>query len=249
MAERFTRQATQQLNPVISQSQQIIQPNISATQQLFKSLVSGLEGEAATSVGDITADAYNRGVGRSSLAQDVSAGFDPTLAVGATGLGAQQAGQLSDLRVAGGQLQADKATLVNQLASSLQESDIDRRTFEQDKIAQDRAQQLAIREAQLAAAARSSRGGGGGGSPDDTTADDIQGWFNTMRGGDGNVSPDTYAEGLKAWVNAGGDEAAFHNKFQGFVNLSHSDDYYRAAQKKAEAQAYNQAKNVITGRF
>jgi hypothetical protein len=251
LADRFTTQATQQTNPIFAQSQQIIQPNVSATQKLFSNLVAGLADTAGQSTQAITADAYNRGVGRASLAQDVATGFDPTLQQAGASLGADQAAQLGDLKLAQGQLGVGKVDAITQLSNSLQTGDIANRQFAQDKLAQDRAQALAIQQAeQQAARAAASRGGGGGGGPsDEATADDIQGWFNTMRGGDGNVSPDTYGQGLKAWIDAGGDEAAFHNKFQAFVNLSHSDDYYRAAQKKAEAQAYNQGRNIQTGRF
>lgn len=241
MAERFTRQAQQELNPVIAASQQMITPNISATQQLFRNLVAGLEGQAATSVSDINADATARGVGRAGLAQDVTAGLNPALMAGTTGLGAQQAGQLSDLRVAGGQLQADKATLVNQLASSLQESDIDNRKFELDKVTQDREQQLRIQQARQQAARRAAAAAESAANQKglmDMSESELERLtrlgLGNVQGGDGYVSPENLAKAYNVWAQAGFSAEQFWSKFQGKWNPNQGDydkQFYYFVQK------------------
>lgn len=234
MAERYQQQANSALSQPYSSSNALITGQVPAIQKLYDSLLTGLTTQGANSTNEIVNSAEQRGVGRASLGADTSALLGQTIGQAGAQLGAQKAGDISANRVAGGELGVNKVNDISALASVLQEQDLANKQFQADKVAQDRAQQLQIQQAQQQAAARAAEMSKkeAAGWPDDVTQNTIESNLQMNAGGDGHVSNEDYNAALDAWVGQGGSPETFHVKFDKFVNKKYSDLYYKPKEVK-----------------
>ena len=227
MAERFTQQANSALSQPYSSSSAVITGQVPAIQKLYDSLLTGLTNQGTASTNEIVNSAEQRGVGRASLGADTSAMLGQTIGQQGAVLGAQKAGDISANRVAGGELGVNKVNDISALASVLQEQDLANQQFQLDKTTQDRDQQLRIQQAQQQAARAAASAKQSEGWPDDIAQNTIGANLLAEAGTDGRVNPGDYNAALDAWVAVGGSPETFHIKYEGFVNKSHKDDYYK----------------------
>ena len=99
-----------------------------------------------------------------------------------------------------------------------------RRAFEADQNERNRQSQAALQRAQMSASRAVSRAAASGNVPNIKAA--IARFLDPLRGGDKKVSPATFKKGLEMWMGAGGAPASYYRAFQGYVNMSHSQDYF-----------------------
>lgn len=220
MADIYTDQATQQLAPVFDQQIKNIAGQLPAIEQLYKSLYQGLDTQAATETQNIYEGAQQRGVLRSSLTTDLQTGLGQALIAQKGQLGAQQAKETSAIQNQIGELNIQKAQAITNLSQQLQTGALSEREYQRKVLEADRQyelekQKLASDNANQAANRRASSSANNVSPTYAVTA-----YLTPHMGGDGFVSPDKFKFAKGLWIEAGGSNKEFMDKYWSLTGAS-----------------------------
>jgi len=230
-----TGQAAKDLQPVYAGAQQALQGQIPAIQNLYNALLQGLQTQGGVQAQNVVESAARLGVDRPMLASDVQGQLGQALALQAGQLGVQQAQDVAGARQMVGQLGAQRASSIFDLARSLQERSqterkaglerkqterqyqLDRQKTERDFQIQEAAYARRQAEAAAAAAQRAATK-----EANLTTSQALltigQVW---QPGKDGYVNPKQWNELRKAFMEAGYSGSAFNSEFGNLINPAH----------------------------
>jgi hypothetical protein len=222
MANRFTEQASQELNPYFQQQESAVKQQLPAIQQLYDTLLQGLEGQRQTETQNILESASQRGVLRSTLPVDLQTQLGAVLLGERGKLESQRAGDVAGVNKSLADIGLTRAQSISSLADALQSRDLQERDFTLKQQQAERDFQLSQQRLQAeTAASRASSG-----------QRDVSGIVNNIGsflagkvGKDGKVHPSTFQQGRQQWIAAGGDPDSYNQAFAGYINQSHYWDY------------------------
>lgn len=234
----------QQAQPIVGQAYDPavanIQAQIPAIQQLYGSLLQGLQTQNQNQLSNVVNSAAQRGVSSAGLTQGAQMGLADALATQGAQLGVQQAQTNADLRGEVGRANVGRAKAVIQQAGSLSDQDLSNRKNQQAMSDLDRSyalkqeqnqqdyniKQIQYQRAQAAAAADASKAASSMDLKEFLSKQDAT--LNKLVGGDGKVSPDTWGKALDLWRQKGLPDSEFVNRYKGYVNRGHVQDYMNA---------------------
>lgn len=236
MADRFVQQASAALSPAYTQSATAVKKQIPAIQQLYNTLFQGLEAQGKAETQNILESASSRGVLRSSLPIDLQTTLGQALIAERGKLGAQQAGDIAQVRSTLGQLSIDRVKSIRDLAERMRAGDLSEREFKFKVKEANRNFKLAQQELAISAA-KGSGGGGGGSTPkwqyemgaisamaqDIASNKDLQ--FKNSKGQSNYLSPESYKTYKQKWITGGLSGKVFDSNFGHLANPSHLWDY------------------------
>lgn len=237
MAQRFVDAATQQLAPVYDQQATAIQSQVPAIQNLYNTLVQGLQTQydtqLNTGVQQITEDASARGVLRSTLPVDarqaLTTQLGQALMTSRGELAAKQAGDIANVNEKLGTLGIQRASNIADLARALESQDLEQQKFQFAKTESDR--DYALQQQQLADKRAASVRSNARASASDTVSPDTAAASILLqyRGADQKVSPQVFRIARQAYIEAGGNNKTFMDRYWNFANQAHWWDYYYGA--------------------
>lgn len=245
MATRFIQQADKSIAPVGNQAIQGANQQVDATQMLFQALFGGLQQQQGLEIQNVLDSAAQRGVMRGGLEADVRGQLQPTLDLAQAQLNLGRAENVASLRQAAGQAMVDRANAGVELGGSLQSGNIQnqeaamrantsRAEFDMQMQGLERADQIkqeVYRQQQARAAAAAAKAAAAEQAQADREFrgmlnDDAAQLLREAAGSDGKVSPDDYNRIMKLYQAVGGNPNDYNKAFEGFINKSHSKDYY-----------------------
>lgn len=240
------------MDPFVAQAQPIaaqaydpavqnIQQQIPAIQQLYGALLQGLQQQGQAQVGNVVNSATQRGVASAGITQGTQQGINDALMLQGAQLGVQKAQTVGDINNQVGQANVGRAKAVVDLAGNLSRKDIENQTnqktianlnrqyaLKQEQNQQDyNIKQIQYQRAQAEAAARAAKAASDSAAEMDlkTFLSKTDAAFNKMMGGDKKVSPETFGKAYQLWTSKGLPESEFINRYKGYINTSHIQDY------------------------
>lgn len=252
-------------NAIYAPALQAIQAQTPQIQQLYQTLVQGLQQQSMAQQQNVVNSAAQRGLTAPTLGTQVAGAYGQDLNLINAQLGAQRATDVAGINQQVGKTNVAKAGTVNDLAQSLlkqtqenqqnayQMTDIERKAQleQQQNQQQFEIQKARYEKAQAEAAARAAQAAREAAASLSTKdfQSRVEATLLAVRGGDGKVSPSDYVEMKQLWADNGLSPADFDKKFDGLVNLSHSEQYYNPMPAGAGAAAGKQigqaARNIF----
>lgn len=229
-------------NAIYNPALQAINAQTPQIQQLYQTLVQGLQQQSMAQQQNVVTSAQQRGLTAPTLGTQVAGAYGQDLNLINAQLMAQKGQTVAGIGQEAGKANVGRANAVNELSQSLlkqnmenqqnqyQMTDIERKAQleQQQNQQQFDIQKARYETAQREAAARAAQAAREAASSLSTKDFEsrVEATLLAVRGGDGKVSPSDYVEMKQLWADNGLSPAAFDKKFDGFVNLSHSQQYY-----------------------
>ena len=243
-------------NAIYAPALQAIQAQTPQIQQLYQTLVQGLQQQSMAQQQNVVNSAQQRGLTAPTLGSQVAGAYGQDLNLINAQLNAQRATDTAGINQQVGKTNVAKAGSVNDLAQSLlkqnmenqqnayQMQDIERKAAleQQQNQNQCNIQKARYETAQREAAARAYSSAASAAAEMDLEAflSTTEAALKKKMGGDGHVSPQTFRQALALWKEKGLPESEFINKYSGFINKSHIQDYIAP-----NAGRTNQPANIV----
>lgn len=230
-------QALNDANTIYNPAIQAIQGQQPAIQQLYNTLIQGLQSQQGAQVQNVVASADQRGVGRAGLAGDVNTQLGAATNLAGAQLGMQNAQNIGNIQQLAGKTNAGRVQAAGDFTGTYQKQSLENQSnqlamtdIERKAMLEQQANQRAfeIRKVEAASKAYSQASQLASGMDLEEFVSLTEAGLKKKMGGDGNVSPETFKQALALWTNKGLPASEFINKYSGFINKSHIQDYFSA---------------------
>lgn len=226
------RAANQAYNPAIQQAQ----AQVPAINNLYSTLLQGLQNQSGSQLQNVLTSADQRGVMRASQPASTQEALNSSLMQAGAQLGAQQAQGIAGVRSIAGQGEAQRAVSAQQLVQGLTAADIaaqENKYKLQEITRSDEINTIKnqVQEAKANARAAAAAAEAAKGQELESFLSNHEASFIKLMGGDGKVSPETFGQAFQVWKSKGLPESAFLEKYKGYINNSHIQDYIAQIRK------------------
>jgi hypothetical protein len=242
MQPQAINQAAEVYNPAI----QAIQSQQPAIQQLYQTLMQGLQAQQTNQTQNVLASADQRGVGRAGLAGDVGMQLGAARNLAGAQVGVENAASMAQNRGLVGQAMAGRGQAAGDFNTSLTNQSIENQSNQLAMTDMERKAQLdmtqnqrnfEIQKVQAAQAASKAYASAANAAADMDLEEFVsltEAGMKKKMGGDGFVSPETFKQAIALWSSKGLPVSEFINKYSGFINKSHIQDYFSQASNPVE---------------